>query len=404
MTVLASVRCTCLFAAAVAFNGCSDGGTRTTRSTTTDSAGIAIVFTRIGGNAPECRVGEEVVRIGSVDDVDGSALFGVNGAVILADGRVAIVNRGTSQIKVFSSAGEFVTQFGRQGGGPDEFRNLWSVHLRGGDTLVVGDYRPWRFTFFTPSGELLRRVALQPPEIERPDYASPLSAGAGFMMEEPSFQVQDRMVDRIVPLHLFGEDGESDGMVGEFWMDEFGYLAPEIGYVGRPIFGARATFTALDDSLILYGTGRHEQLEIWSRDGSLRRIIRWTARDRAVAAGDADAWRSQRWREIESRMEVTPESRSMIERQIGEHVPVAAEYPGHDQIVVSHDGPIWVEQYRRPLDDGPARWWQFTGTGEFVCAASLPEDYRVVAARDGLLLALTTDSLDVEYVVGHEVR
>ena len=34
---------------------------------------------------------------------------------------------------------------GRQGQGPEEFENLWSVHVRGADTLVVADYRPWRW-------------------------------------------------------------------------------------------------------------------------------------------------------------------------------------------------------------------------------------------------------------------
>jgi hypothetical protein len=400
----ASVRWTCILAASIAITACSEDGARGTRSTSTDSAGIPIVFTQIGQNATECRVSEEVVRIGSVDDVDGSALFGVNGAVILADDRIAIVNRGTSQIKVFSRAGDFESEFGRQGEGPDEFKNLWSIHLRGEDTLVVGDYRPWRFTFFTPTGELVRRVALQPPEIERPDFASPLSAGSGFMMEEPSFEIQEEMVDRIVPLHLHGEDGESQGMLGMFWLDEYGYLSKEIRYVGRPVFGARASFAALNDSLILYGTGRHEQLEVWSRTGALRRIIRWRARERAVASGDADVWRRERRREIESRGEITPEMRPIIEAQIGEHLPVSDQYPGHDQVVVSHTGSIWVKQYRRPLDEGPDRWWVFTRTGEFVCAATLPEDYRVLAVRDGRLLAVTRDSLDVEFIVGHDVQ
>jgi hypothetical protein len=348
-------------------------------------------------------VSDEVLRIGAVDERSGSVLYGVNGAAILGDGRIAIVNRGTSQIKLFSAMGDAVGEFGRQGPGPDEFKNLWSVAVRGPDTLVVGDYRPWRFTFVTPTGELLRRIELKPAVIERPDFARPLGPGAGFVMEEPLFRAQDEMVDRVVPLQTYDEDGELQGAVGLFWLDEFGYLAKEIGYVGNPIFGAKASFLTLRDDLILYATGRYEQLEVWSRDGDLRRIVRWHSRDRSVAPNDADVWRRKRREEIEARTEITPQMEPAIAAQVGEDLPVADEYPGHDRVVASQTGEVWVQQYRRPLDEGPDRWWVFAADGQFVCSASLPEDLRVLAVDGRRLLGLSLDSLDVEYVVGFDV-
>jgi hypothetical protein len=242
-------------------------------------------------------VSDEVLRIGAVDEQSGSVLYGVNGAAVLGDGRIAIVNRGTSQIKLFSVSGEAVGEFGRQGPGPDEFKNLWSVAVRGPDTLVVGDYRPWRFSFYTPDGELVRRIELMPPVIERPDFALPLGPGGGFVMEEPLFRPQDEMVDRVVRLHTYDEQGALSGAVGSFWLDEFGYLARDIGYVGNPIFGAKASFLTFEDDLILYATGRYEQLEVWTRDGHLRRIVRWQARDRQVPPNDADVWRRKRRQE-----------------------------------------------------------------------------------------------------------
>ena len=369
----------------------------------TDSAGIQIAFTRIGQDAPTCDAAREFLRIGSVDETSGTALFGVNGAAVLGDGQLAVVNRGSSQIKVFSPSGELVTEFGRQGQGPEEFKNLWSVHVRGQDTLVVGDYRPWRFSFFTPGGVLIRRIELKPAVIERPDFAIPLNAGAGFIMEDPVFSTQDQMVDRIVPLRVYSEDGELSREVGDFWMDEFGYLAKEIGYVGNPIFGARASFSFLREDLILYGSGRYEQIETWSVHGDLRGILRWESRDRTVKAGDADAWRRKRRSEIEARTEITPQMAPIINAQIGEHLPVADVYPGHDQVVVSQDHHIWVNEYRRPLDDGPDQWWVFDADHRFVCSARLPTDFRVMAITHDRVYGLVRDSLDVEYIVGYEI-
>ncbi len=369
-----------------------------------DSAGVSIVSVRIAEDAQTCEVSGETLRIGAVDEAQGTALYLVNGAVFLSDGRIAVVNRGTSQVKVFSPAGDLLSEFGRQGQGPGEFKNLWSVHVRGVDTLVVGDYRPWRFSFFTPEGELLRRVELKPAVIERPDFAIPLEIGAGFVMEEPSFQVQDEWVDRVVPLRVYGEDGEVTGTVGDFWMDRVGYQSKEIGYVGNPIFGARASFSHLRDDLVLYGTGRYEQLEIWNIAGELQGIVRWKSREREVPPTDVDVWRRQRRESWEARFDITPQMEQVIEAQIGEHLPVAHLYPGHDQVVVSQEGGIWVEEYRRPLDEGPARWWVFGTDWRFLCSASLPSDLRVLAVGGNRVLGLARDSLDVEYLLGYDVE
>lgn len=370
----------------------------------TDSAGVSIVFARIVEDAQTCEVTGETLRIGAVDDTHGTALYLVNGAAFLGDGRIAVVNRGTSQVKVFSSAGNLLTEFGRQGPGPGEFKNLWSVHVRGADTLVVGDYRPWRFSFFTPEGEFLRQVVLQPPGFERPDFAIPLASGAGFVMEEPSFRTQDEWVDRVAPLRVYAEDGEVAGTVGDFWLERRGYQSKEMGYVGNPIFGARASFSHLRDDLVLYATGRSEQLEIWNTAGELQGIVRWTSREREVIPADTDVWRRQRRADMEARFEITPNMERLIEALTGEHLPVADLYPGHDQVVVSQDGGIWVEEYRRPLDEGPARWWVFGTDGRFLCSASLPRDLRVMAVGRNRVLGLARDSLDVEYLLGYDVE
>jgi hypothetical protein len=159
----------------------------------------------------------------------------------------------------------------------------------------------------------------------------------------------------------------------------------------------------LRDDLILYATGRYEQLEIWSVAGELEGIVRWQSRDRAVGPNDADEWRRQTRAEIEARFEITPEMEPIIEAQTGEHLPVADLYPGHAQVVVSHEDDIWVKEYRRPLDEGPDRWWVFGADGRFACSTSLPEGFGVLAVRGSRVFGVARDSLDVEYVLGYDV-
>ena len=107
---------------------------------------------------------------------------------------------------------------------------------------------------------------------------------------------------------------------------------------------------------------------------------------------------------MEARFEITPEMEPVIEAQIGEHLPVADLYPGHDKVVVSAEGEIWVEEYRRPSDEGPARWLVFDSNGQLRCSASLPEDLWVLAVGGNRVFGLVRDSLDVEYIVGHDVE
>jgi len=379
--------------------GCSDSVDEDQPSTAvSDSTGVSIATSIVSDAAPTCAATESV-RIGSLDGESGIPLYGVNGASLLDDGRLAVLNRGTSEVLVISPSGDLLSRFGREGDGPSEFKNLWSVHVRPPDTLVVGDYRPWRFTFFTPDGDFIRRVELQPPEMERPDYAMPLVSGSGFMMEQPHYEVADEWRDRIVPLQLYGEDGQSTGTLGDFWLDRFGYLAREIRYVGNPIFGAKARFAALPSGEILYAPARHEQLEVWDRDGTLKRIIRWTARPRDVEPGAGDAWRRAERAAIEARFEITPELEPVIDAQTGPHLPVAEVYPANDQVVIGRDGAGWVEEYRRPSDEGLTRWFRFELSGEFRCVADLDPDLRLLAASEDRLYGLVRDDLDVEYIV-----
>ena len=108
-----------------------------------DSAGVSLATSIVSDAAP---TGDATgsLRVGSLDGESGIPLYGVNGASLLEDGRIAVLNRGTSEVLVISPTGDLLSRFGREGDGPSEFKNLWSVHVRPPDTLVVGDYRPRR--------------------------------------------------------------------------------------------------------------------------------------------------------------------------------------------------------------------------------------------------------------------
>jgi hypothetical protein len=346
--------------------GCSERTPPSQRTTFSDSVGVHIAHTRIDASAPVCQLAERTVRIGAVGGDSAYELFNARDAVRLSDGRIAVLNAGTWQIKVFDSAGSAVLQFGRRGQGPGEFRNLWSLDSRGADTLVIGEYRPWRFSFFTVDGNFLRSVEASPPIIERPEVAMVLSSDNGLLIGESCCATQEQgFTDETVIVERYTADGSLVDTIGRFWYAKAGFLSTELRYVGGPIFGARAAFATFPGDTLLYAPGRFEQIEFWTPEGGLGRIIRWDARDRRVRREDVEEWKRQLRDGFRGDLS-SPQARARLEAQIGDHRPIADAFPAHDEwdgLLVSREGVIWIKEFRRPLDEGASRWFVFRRAG-----------------------------------------
>lgn len=75
--------------------------------------------------------------IGESDAPEGHELFGVIGAISLSDGRIAVVDAGSSEIRYFSSEGAYLGAVGGVGDGPSEFRSIRSVVATDGDSIRI---------------------------------------------------------------------------------------------------------------------------------------------------------------------------------------------------------------------------------------------------------------------------
>lgn len=114
---------------------------------------------RVLNTAPQWRSGEEwlvsdepVLVIGGAQSEGADDLFGVAGAVRLSDGRIAIADRGSSGIRLYSSGGSHVRTSGGKGSGPGEFRGVDGIARIRGDTILVWDRSAGRMSVFDPAG------------------------------------------------------------------------------------------------------------------------------------------------------------------------------------------------------------------------------------------------------------
>ena len=135
------------------------------------------------------------VVIGVDADRPGHDLFRVVAATRMSDGRIAIANAGTSEIRIFGSSGELVTVTGGEGQGPGELRNMWDMIRLPGDTFLVMSWSPG-LTWFSPEGEYVRQTTVNylaarvPCQLAESGMIAPLGDGRLLMRYEANLGIQ----------------------------------------------------------------------------------------------------------------------------------------------------------------------------------------------------------------------
>lgn len=129
----------------IPIGGCGESReTGQRRFSTADSAGIVTVRNQLD-DLTAARPATERLRIGVATGDPAYELHGIFDSAKLSDGGIALVTQ-AGEVRVYSPEGVHRFAFGRRGGGPGEFRTPLEIAAIRGDTLVVGDEAPWRFS------------------------------------------------------------------------------------------------------------------------------------------------------------------------------------------------------------------------------------------------------------------
>ena len=381
---------------AAAFASCESAPSRPVIAV--DSAGVRVVVSDPSASDATCAVGEEPLLVVGDREDDPAHLFGrVVGAARLSDGSVAVVDPTVDQVRIFDETGQHLRSLGRLGDGPGEFKNAWLVWVRPGDTLWVGDYRPWRYNVFAADGAWSRAVALDPI------YPNP-SRGGGVLSNgtlvaarrtsasESSFDTPDTL---IVEAH--DPDGKLVGVLARLPNRRMGQIQdsswPDLFI--DPVFDSRASVSARGDRIAM-GTTREAEVRVLDSEYRLTTIVRWNAGDRSVSGADLDAYREDyraqnAWRSEPGRLDGS---------MLSPKRPVADQFPAFSSLLVGNAGHLFVFPYRRPGQSRPATM-VFAPTGEFMCRLPPMSGHLLTEAGTDYLLTVHTDELDVATVVVH---
>jgi hypothetical protein len=391
-----------LAVALVMVAGCddeSDAGAFTVR----DSAGVQIAenagFPAPGAGGwsvdpvPSLVIGEE-------EGGEAYQLYQVRGATRLPDGRIAIVNAGTQQVRLYTDDGRIDAQFGGQGDGPGEFRQPMLAGLLA-DTLVIYDSALRRVTMLHPRAGAARDFVVGEEgggfPIAQGVFADGTVAFGGGMSFSSQTGFPSGRIRPASSYHAVSVTGAKVAEFGEYPGAEMFAQVSDGGFSARSIPFGRITVSATGDSLFFIGKADSYELLAFGRDGGLRRIIRVSAAPRPVTAALRSA-------HIEEALEAADGANAQAElRRLFDAMPFPEVLPPYAAARADARGHLWVADAEVP-GEPTVLWSVIDEAGRAVARVELPAGLRLLEIGTAEVLAWSRTELGVEQVGVYALR
>ncbi len=393
------------FAKAVAasmtvFCGGVDGGAASAQEIKIDSTEVRIVsFDPIGSDAT-CSLGEEpTFLVGDDEGTDELWFSRVLGVVRLSDGSVAVADDVSSEVRIFDAAGNHLRSMGRRGEGPGEFDHLWFMWRVPGDTLWVGDYRPWRYHLYAPTGKHVRTVTMDPLYENRARGGGVLENGISINVRLETAMRRDFKTPDAWHVEAHGSDGNLLGTLMTLPGRTFGRVGGETSnFYGSPMFDASSSIDVVGRTIVI-ANGRDPEVKVLDEELRLRLIVRWDDPGREVTSGHIRSTREA------ARRRATEAGRSPLERgYLNSERPAAGFFPAVSSVKAGVDGTVWVWRYPHPGVPARSRVMAFGPDGDFLCYLSTRKDnYRIWEYGADYVLGVHTTDLGVEHVAMYDL-
>jgi len=360
-----------------------------------DSAGVRIVESAAPawGEEPGWLVGSDpLLEIGGTGSAE--EFFEIRDLARLSDGRIAVLNGGSSSVRVYDADGEPLGELGEPGDGPGELRYPTMLHATGGDTLLVWDRRrPGVSIYVIGNGHLSTRM-LAPIAGGQLGDVHPLPTGALVVLTYVSPVTAGRIAGPGIyrydaPLLVVAPAGAVD-TIGSFPSSEL--MVAELG-AGTPPF-MKATHVAARGDEVTVGTADRGEVRVLGSNGRLRSILRFDAGDLAVTDEDR-AWYVERVTSMAS----TPEQRRELEV-----MTASLLYPdtraAYSNLLADPTGAVWLRT-GRTFSRTPGldpEWTILAHDGAWLGTLRLPERFVLMEVGEDYLLGTWRDELGIESV------
>ena len=387
--------------AVTALGGCGEGsaaGDTTTAPVVRDSAGVIIVENPRSSEAtPEwVLAAEPTVEIGVLEGAPEDQLFRVVGALRLSDGRIAVANAGTNEVRIYDQAGDHLETWGGEGEGPGEFVGMTGMMHWAGDSLAVWDLRTRRITVFHQTAGYARNFPIPTTEgMSLPRPEGRLDSGE-LVLGEIRFGGTDgtpesglqRSPIQVMAISPDGSDVRDLGLhPGQEVHMNVREQAVEV-YTSPYALGTVIVPAGRD---VLVSSNERFELRFWDLDGNLVRLVRLAEPRHVVTPADREA-------ALAARLEGVPEERRAGIRAAQERFPLPDTLPAMAGVVRDAPGHFWVEPFGIDGQFPTERWIVVAPDGSVAATAILPAGLDVYDIGADYLLAAGTDDLGVERV------
>ena len=340
----------------------TDGGAAAVR----DSSGVRIVTSRVPANgfsAYGMLSPSPTLIVGAYGKEGGTPMGEVAGASSLPDGRIAVADGTSREIRFFSAAGDPIAVVGSEGPDSARFQSVSRMGRVAGDTVWVADHRAGRLALVTPAG-----VA------GRFDFPLGLTV-AGRFADDGYLMVPVWSTSLLQPDWKEGvrRDSASWGLwwprradarrLPDFPHDEIMVLkGPEGPVVGVPPFGRR-TSRVVGAEEFLVGDQVTFEIRRYRPDGRLAGIIRLEGVDLTLTEALKASVRPPR---VEG-------DTSLVDR-LWAGVPPTR--PAYTRLVLDGVGNLWVAEHVAGMEP-PRTWLVFSPDGAALGFVAMPAGFEV---------------------------
>ena len=335
------------------------------------------------------------LSIGAEDKGPAYQLDRVFGAVRLPDGRIAIGNTSTSELRLYDARGQFLTSASRRGAGPGEFDATESIVPRVfGASLLANDLSHARVNRYDFAGKVMPQITLKsiPGAVQSIIQATAGSRLVASVTASPILQgaAGQRIVTRY-RYAVYDSTGMQRAALFELPSRERivhtfngSTRFPYIPFSPAPIVAASA-----DKVYLIRGSA--PEVEVWSLAGKRIGTITWKAQQTAVR----DVW--ARWRQAELDAETRQTSKLFYEDFFSDRLPLPENVPVAEAMHVDPAGRLWIVRTRLPWE--PARRCDvLDAAGRFLGSVVLPPNFSLFQVGTDFVLGRARDADDVEQV------
>jgi hypothetical protein len=335
------------------------------------------------------------LSIGAEDKGPAYQLDRVFGAVRLPDGRIAIGNTSTSELRLYDAGGRFLASASRRGAGPGEFDATESIVPRVfGASLLANDLSHARVNRYDFAGKVMPQITLKsiPGAVQSIIQATAGSSLVASVTASPILQgaAGQRLVTRY-RYAVYDSTGMQRAALFELPSRERivhtfngSTRFPYIPFSPAPIVAASA-----DKVYLIRGSA--PVIEVWSLAGKRTGTITWKAQQTAVR----DVW--ARWRQAELDAETRQTSKLFYEDFFSDRLPRPEYVPVAEAMHVDPAGRLWIVRERLRWE--PARRCDvLDAAGRFLGSVVLPPNFSLFQVGADFVLGRARDADDVEQV------